>query len=247
MKILPAFKYLLVLFLLTSMSCEEIIMDRTFTIGQESTFRINHLYTSSDGQYTLKINEISDSRCPVGVQCVWQGEVTVKGVWTANNDTSAFEVHSALKDQDKQPEGFNIEITAARPYPKYSVETRPEDLVVTLLIRENNSKLDTISFTHSMKGWELYTWSNGNDWKYSILMGTNREKTYDEVITNKIAVIGKDSLKMLLNKFPAKEEIFWIGKRSGDGWDNLSLPDQSTIDEIMNYASLKELVLHVQP
>jgi hypothetical protein len=109
---------------------------------------------------------------------------------------------------------------------------------------------DTIAFYHSMKGWELYSWPNGNNWNYSILVGTNRTKTYDEVTTNKIIVFGKDSLKMLLDKFPENEYIFWIGK----GWlescwngnyGNLSLPDNKTINEIKEYCASKKLVLGI--
>lgn len=110
--------------------------------------------------------------------------------------------------------------------------------------------LDTVSFAHSMKGWELYSWPNGNGWNYSILIGTNRLKTYDEVITNDYVVFGEDSLKMLLNKLPTKEEIFWIGEGWlesiwGADYGNLSLPDIITILEIENYCSQKELILSI--
>ena len=116
----------------------------------------------------------------------------------------------------------------------------------------NLSKPDTLTFSHSMKGWELYSWPVGYDWKYSILMGTNRIKTYDEVVTNRIAVTGKDSLKILLDKIPAKEYIFW----AGEGWlksiwqgdcKNLSLPDSPTIAYIKNYCKLKDLELVISP
>ncbi|HEY4788724.1 MAG TPA: hypothetical protein VIH57_21885 [Bacteroidales bacterium] len=114
----------------------------------------------------------------------------------------------------------------------------------------NKVNLDTLSFSHSMKGWELYSWPNGNSYNYSILMGTNRVKSYEEVTTNKIIVSGKDSLKMVLDKFPQKENLFWIGK----GWlekcwhssyGNLSLPDMNTINEIKEYCNQKNLILNV--
>jgi len=244
MKLLSAIKYLVVLLLFAGMGCEETILDQTFTVGKESAFRIKQLYTSSDGLYTFQINEIGDSRCPEGAQCFWQGEVSLKGEWTVSYNKTAVELHSVLKDQQKQPDGFTIQIVDAKPYPKFGTDFKPEDLTVTLLIQKN-SKLDTITFTHSMKGWELYSWPNGNDWNYSILIGTNRAKTYNEVVTNKASVIGKDSLKMLLDKFPAKEELFWTGKRTGTGWENLSYPDSKTIDEIKNYCAQKELILNI--
>lgn len=109
---------------------------------------------------------------------------------------------------------------------------------------------DTISFYHSMKGWELYSWPNGNDWNYSILVGTNRTKSYSEVTKNKIIVFGIDSLKMLLDKFPENEYMFWVGKEwLKTCWDSdcgdLTLPDNKTINEIKEYCADKKLLLGI--
>lgn len=137
MKTLSAIKYLLVLFLFAGMGCEETTIDQGSTIGKEESFQINQLYTSANGQYTLKITEVSDSRCPEGVQCIWQGEVTVKGDWTENGNKSSFEIHSVMSNQTKQPTGYTVKIVDAKPYPKYGTESKPENLVVTLLIQKN--------------------------------------------------------------------------------------------------------------
>jgi hypothetical protein len=136
MKKLSAIKYLLVFILFAGMGCEDTVIDQGFTIGQESVFQLNQLYTSDDGQYSLKITEVSDSRCPEGVQCIWQGEVTIKGEWTVNGNKSAFEVHSVVSAQDKMPAGISLKIVDAKPYPKYGTDTKPEDLVITLLIKK---------------------------------------------------------------------------------------------------------------
>ena len=110
--------------------------------------------------------------------------------------------------------------------------------------------LNTLTFSHSMKGWELYSWKNGNDWIYSILIGTNRLKSYDEVTTNEIIVTGKDSLKMVLDKFPEGEVIIWIGqhwlmKCWGSNYYDLSLPPVDIIDEIKQYCIQINLVLQI--
>ena len=110
--------------------------------------------------------------------------------------------------------------------------------------------IDNLTFEHSMKGWELYSWPYGNDWNYSILIGTNRFKTYDEVTTNEIIVTGKDRLKSVLNKFPENEIITWIGR----GWlescwtedyKDLSHPPENIINEIRQYCLANNLVLQV--
>jgi len=72
-------------------------------------------------------------------------------------------------------------------------------------------RLDTITFTHSMKGWELYSWQVGSNWKYSLMVGTNSVKTYSSIINNHISVTGEDSLKVFLSRLPYQEEVFWIG------------------------------------
>jgi hypothetical protein len=117
-----------------------------------------------------------------------------------------------------------------------------------LVVKQIN--IDTISFPHSMKGWDLYSWPNGNDWNYSILIGTNRLKTYHEVISNDLVVSGKDSLKLLLDKIPPGEEICWIGEHWlervwGKDYGYLSLPDRTTIAEIEAYCNTKELILSI--
>lgn len=138
MKTLNFLKIFLILFLFTTLSCEEITLDKTFVLGNDSAYLINQLYSTSDGQCTFRISEINDSRCPEGVVCIWQGEVTVKGKWTAYNEQTLVELHSVLKDQEKQPEGYTIQIVDAKPYPKFGTESKPEDLVITLKIQKNN-------------------------------------------------------------------------------------------------------------
>ncbi len=136
MKRISALKYLLTLFLFAGLACEEIVLDPVFTVGKESTFRINTIYPSTDHKYTVQIKEIGDSRCPQGVACLWSGELSIKGELTADNHTSAFEIHSVAEKLNLMPEGFTIKIVDAQPYPKNGIETKPEDLVVTLLIKK---------------------------------------------------------------------------------------------------------------
>jgi hypothetical protein len=109
--------------------------------------------------------------------------------------------------------------------------------------------LNESTFPHSMKGWELYSWSNGSEWHYSILVGTNRMKTCDEVMTNEAIVTGIGSLKTALAKFPYGEYIMWMDWWLEDCWDydlgNLSLPSQGIVDEIKQYCTEHGLTLNV--
>lgn len=137
MKRISAISCLLFLFLFAGMSCEETVLEPTFTVGKEINVRLNQLYTSADGHHSIRLTEINDSRCPEGLMCIWQGEVTIKGEWFTDGRRSTFEIHSVIRDQQQQPDGYTIQIVDAKPYPKAGSGSKPEELVVTLLIVKN--------------------------------------------------------------------------------------------------------------
>jgi hypothetical protein len=135
MKPYSVIKFFLIIFLFAGMGCEKTFFDPTFTIGKESAFQLNQIYYSNDGRYTLQITQISDSRCPEGAECFWQGEITLKGEWTDKKSKTLVELHSVISALQKVPEGFTFQIIDAKPTPKIGIESKPENLVVTLLIQ----------------------------------------------------------------------------------------------------------------
>jgi len=118
------------------------------------------------------------------------------------------------------------------------------------------SDFDTLVVPHSMKGYELYSWPEGNKWYFSVLIGTNRTKTYAEVISNTpsemhlTTVTGIETLKLVLDRFPENEYITWIGKgwlqsAWGNNYGNLQLPPQNDINDIIQFCANKKLNLQV--
>lgn len=137
MKLIIPLRTVLFLILFTASACQEITEDKIFKFGIDKEFNINVLYSTSDGQHSFRISDIGDSRCPEGVECIWAGEVAVKGKFTAVNDQTDVELHTVLKDQEKQPKGFSIQIVDAQPYPKAGMESKPKNLTITLNIQKN--------------------------------------------------------------------------------------------------------------
>jgi hypothetical protein len=60
---------------------------------------------------------------------------------------------------------------------------------------------------HSMKGYELYAWQTDDHWVFSLLVGTNRVKSLDEVIDQAIMLKSKEALMGKLSKLPEGEFI----------------------------------------
>ena len=72
-----------------------------------------------------------------------------------------------------------------------------------------SSQPTATAFRESMKGYELYSWQDGSQWKFSLLVGTNREKTVEEIKSADVVLSGVDELTSTLQKIPAGQYITW--------------------------------------
>jgi hypothetical protein len=120
------------------------------------------------------------------------------------------------------------------------------------------SKLSLVAtdiLPHSMKGYELYSWEENGEWHYTLITGTNRVKTMEEITSGEdfvsevgwvnIHVVGMDAIKNVLCKLPKGESVFWVaGLHMGDTVGPiLQLPSKQVVDAISEYAQQCGLVL----
>ena len=92
-------------------------------------------------------------------------------------------------------------------------------------------------FPESMKGYELYSWQDGNQWNFSILVGTNREKTLDEIKSADTVLHGIDTLTSALEQMPAGQYITWSSR------ETLSFPPDDIIEQVENICTDRGLIL----
>lgn len=114
---------------------------------------------------------------------------------------------------------------------------------------------------HSMKGYELYSWSEDSQWHFTLITGTNRNKTLEEIISNEDVIseagwvqihsVGVDAIKAVLDKLPQGEEILWLAEPRAEQTppDNINfmLPPEPTIDSVKEHAVQYGLDLFIQP
>ncbi len=92
----------------------------------------------------------------------------------------------------------------------------------------------------SMKGWELYSWQQADNWDFSLVPGTNRIKTYEEITSEK-SKIGLETLKHELGQLAKDEEIFWLINQVS----NMSLPPNEIVDKVKTYCTEYNLKLYI--
>jgi len=113
---------------------------------------------------------------------------------------------------------------------------------------------------HSMKGYELYSWPEDSQWHFTLITGTNRNKTLEEIISNvdiisedgwvHINVVGVEAIETVLSRLPQNEYIFWLARlreeQTPQGGVNITLPPSPTIDTIKEHAVRSGLDFQIQ-
>ena len=133
----------------------------------------------------------------------------------------------------------------------------PRNNVEVMKSLEQAGKLiDRLSITtidrlpRSMKGYELYSWMEDSQWHFTLITGTNRTKTMEEITSEEdfvsetgwvnVHVVGIEVIKVALGKLPQGESVFWcdelhIGQTTETNI-NLQLPPEQITDAIKEYA-----------
>ena len=73
----------------------------------------------------------SDSRCPMDVVCVWEGDAVaafaVSPDFEAASALDQIKLHTTLEPRSAVAQGHRIELLALIPYPRASSQTKPSD------------------------------------------------------------------------------------------------------------------------
>ena len=120
------------------------------------------------------------------------------------------------------------------------------------------------SLPASMKGYELYSWRSGEAWHFTLITGTNRQKTVAEVtsaeVTSaeqvlrddwvKVTLEGVPALKDALARLPPGTEVIWTGtpglpRGSLVVWARLALPPTAVVDEIRSHCAALDVKLYL--
>jgi hypothetical protein len=91
----------------------------------------------------------------------------------------------------------------------------------------------------SMKGYELYSWQKGELRYFSVLIGTNRQKTLDEIQAPDVTLKGLDALKLALEKIQPGQTIGWSIR------EGLSLPPDAMVKQVQEFCKKRGLDLSI--
>lgn len=123
--------FLLILLMVASPVHADQPFGRPFQLG------VGESVTLGRGQVSVGFADlVSDSRCPVGVSCFWEGDAAV-GLWLreAVSVSQEFVLHTFADFQGSLELGpYTISLLAVEPYPIFDVVPDPDTQFVKLVV-----------------------------------------------------------------------------------------------------------------
>jgi hypothetical protein len=116
--------------------------------------------------------------------------------------------------------------------------------------RERSSLVGTSTSERALnpafKGMELYSWQEeSGQWYYSILIGTNRAKSLDEI---QIKPIGINEVKVIISRMAVGESVFWFNQTynsKGGQHVDLAFPSEGVIEDLKLHAMAHQVLLYL--
>ncbi len=129
---------ILFLLLILLLNCSDSITNPNTPFALSDTVKIKYKETVHHEKENISLtfnSLISDSRCPIGVLCVWEGNAKIGFKFSNQNNSVNFSLHTYRNfTRDTTLLGYNIKLISVSPYPhvdySYSANQYQVEVVV---------------------------------------------------------------------------------------------------------------------
>jgi hypothetical protein len=231
-------------------------------IADQPTISLQDIITYNAQTHELKLTDtaferISQLEVPVRgksfLVCVDKAPIYWGAFWTPISSIS-FDGVTIWKPYSSQGPAF---ITFELGYPSssfYGGEDPRNNPQVLESLEKAGKLINKLSITsveklpRSFKGYELYSWEEDSQWHFTLITGTNRTKTMEEITSQedfisetgwvRIQVVGLEAIKDVLSRLPQGESVFWCDElHIGETTEtDLQLPPEKITEAIKEYA-----------
>jgi len=154
-----------------------------------------------------------------------------------------------------------VQIRLGYPWTATDVLNDPRNNAQVFAALEQAGKLtgtpqpEVVALPRSLKGYELYSWQHEGRWHFTLITGTNRNKTAAEILSREplvtgdgwvhIHATGVDELKATLSRIPEGEFVMWFSQFYGEGGETITLPPQDIVEDVASHAAQRGLDFNV--
>jgi len=107
-------------------------------LGQEFKIKNGREAVIRGEKLSIKVQSVSDSRCPSGATCIWagNGEVVIK-VAKKNKKQVLAKLNTSTEPKEITYRGFKIKLIALSPYPKINQSIDPKNYESTIVVTKD--------------------------------------------------------------------------------------------------------------
>lgn len=118
-----------------------IILTLFFSCSENDELSNNESIIYQEGDVLITLIDIDDARCPINVNCVWEGNAEVGMRITKDNETMDFMLNTAgyINESSNFPTNtsifdLNVELLDLQPYPEDGMDYTLEDYTVSISV-----------------------------------------------------------------------------------------------------------------
>jgi hypothetical protein len=107
--------------------------------NQQIKLAVKKQKTVTKDKLTVKfVSVMEDSRCPIGVDCIWAGNAKIQIKVTSRKGISkTFELNTGIQPQTIQFEGYEIKLGELSPHPKANVPANPNGYTANFVVSKS--------------------------------------------------------------------------------------------------------------
>lgn len=108
-------------------SCQKSPVVKSVQLDQEFSLKASDSGIIKNLQLKLKVESINDSRCPEGVQCIWEGSADVIFSFESESSGLVIDTLRSFNNPVVQIADFSIALIAVTPYPKIKEKSKNKE------------------------------------------------------------------------------------------------------------------------
>jgi hypothetical protein len=198
------------------------------------------------------------------VVCIDRRPVYRGAFWTPVSSMS-FDGVTIWKPYSQQGAAV-VTLEAGYPAPSFYAGSDPRNSPEILdVLRRDGKLIDKLSIESvpalppTMKGYELYSWREDSQWRFTLITGTDRNKTLEELVSGydfiseagwvKATVTGTDDIEAALGKLARGESVLWLSgvrEPSQQTGVTMQLPPPEVVGAVRQFAIQRGLDFQVQ-
>ena len=109
--------------------CKNDFISAPLVLNKPIELRYGEISKNADYNISIVLDSVlNDSRCPIGMECIWAGNAEVRFIYSSANSTQPFVLNTLTSfPTDTLIEGYRIKLNTLTPYPEAGLVIKQVD------------------------------------------------------------------------------------------------------------------------